>query len=90
MADVLGTVRRWIRRLGGEPEAEEVSASLKRLAEQQPVTIKLSADQISTLKDQWRSLDPSRPAAISFEVEGRQVADFKVASCAYWGDTCCA
>ena len=52
MADVLGRVRRWIRRLGGEPEAEEVSASLKRLAEQQPVTIKLSDAQVSALKEQ--------------------------------------
>jgi hypothetical protein len=90
MADLVGTVRRWFRQLGGEPSAEEVSSSLKRLAADQPVSIMLSDDQVDALKEQWRSLDPSRPAAITFKVEGRSVADFKVASCAYWGDTCCA
>jgi hypothetical protein len=34
-------------------------------------------------------MDPSQPAAITFEVDGQTLADFKVASCAYWGDTCC-
>ena len=90
MAELLDGVRKWLRGLGGEPGPAEVSASLKRYAEKQPVTIQLTAEQLEAMKEQWRGLDPASPAAITFEVEGKPVADFRVASCAYWGDTCCA
>jgi hypothetical protein len=87
---MLKNFRRLVRDLGGEPEPDEVSAYLKRYADEHPVTIKLSTDQLDYLKQQWQSLDPNSPAAITFEVEGKPVANFKVASCAYWGSTCCA
>jgi hypothetical protein len=90
MAGVVDTVRRWLRDLGGEPGPDEASATLKRYADRQPVNLRLTAEQLEALKEQWQGLDPTSPAAITFEVEGRKVADFKVASCAYWGDTCCA
>jgi hypothetical protein len=90
MADLFKSVRRILRDLGGEPEPDEVSAQLKKYADKQPVTITLSPEQLEYIKAQWQRLDPSKPAAITFEVEGKPFADFKVASCAYWGDTCCA
>ena len=90
MPDLLKGIRRLFRDLGGEPEPDEVSAHLKRYADQHPVTITLTPDQLDTLKEQWQRLDPRSPAAITFQVEGKPVADLKVASCAYWGDTCCA
>jgi len=44
---------------------------------------------MSALLAAW-SGDPERPAQITFVLRDRPVIQIPVASCAYWGDTCCA
>ena len=39
MASVVNSLRRWLREVAGEPGPDEASATLKRYAEQQPVTL---------------------------------------------------
>ncbi|PWT78026.1 MAG: hypothetical protein C5B58_15860 [Acidobacteria bacterium] len=77
--------------------AAAASAALKRYAAKQRVQIELTEDQMHALQRQLgldtpSPLDPRRPFNITFVVKGRSKAfsDFNVASCAYWGDTCCA
>lgn len=65
------------------------SRVVKQLAEQQRVEIKISSEQMQALRDQWIT-DPDRPAQLVFVVDGKEVGDFKVATCPYFGDTCCA
>lgn len=90
MPDVLSRLRSMLRKVAGDPSPAEVSSLLKQEAARQPVTIRLTDEQLDALRSQWAALDPSRPAAVTFEVDGRPVGDFRIASCAYWGDTCCA
>ncbi|MDP9351468.1 MAG: hypothetical protein M3P51_08010 [Chloroflexota bacterium] len=73
----------------GSISVDEATKVIKEYAAAQRVEIKLTEDQMQAILDQWQ-LDPSRPFELSFLIEGRESANLKVASCAYWGDTCCA
>ena len=77
--------------------AATASAALKKYAAKQEVKIELTYEQMTALRNQLRPdpdspLDPRSPFRIKFVVPGRPdpFADFHVASCAYWSDTCCA
>jgi hypothetical protein len=77
---------------GEEPDGDMLQASetVKRHASGNRVELEISADAFEALMQGWRKANPNRPAEISFVVEGREVGNFKVAACAYTGDTCCA
>jgi hypothetical protein len=77
--------------------AKAASAAVKRYAAKQRVQVELSEEQMQALRRQLGigtpgPLDPTQPFNITFVVKGQPKAftDMNVASCAYWGDTCCA
>jgi hypothetical protein len=68
---------------------EEASRVIKRAAANQKIELVLTEDQMSQLLQQWNG-DPSMPAQINFIVGNKPLIQLPVASCAYFGDTCCA
>lgn len=81
---------KWI----SEPEAvnlgiDGASKTIKELAKQQRIVINLSAEQMNTILRAWGALDNSRPAEITFHVEGEEAARLRVAAYGYFKDTCC-
>lgn len=66
------------------------SEVVKRHAKGNQVALDISQETLDSLLDSWRKGDPSRPAEITFVVEGREVGNLKIAACAYFHDTCCA
>lgn len=87
LALVIGAFLYWRSRQG--LSAAEASKIVKRHAEGQKVKISLSNDQMEAIQSQWLE-DPNRPAEITFIVEGNPVGEMKVATCPYFGTTCCA
>lgn len=81
------------RKVGGRlPESlsvDEASRIIKEQAESQKVQISLSEEQMEAIRQQWIK-DPNRPAQITFSVDDKAIGDMKVATCAYFGTTCCA
>lgn len=69
--------------------AYEASKIVKEEAEHQKVHINLSSEQMEAIRSQWIK-DPNRPAQIIFTVDDKTVGDMKVATCPYFGTTCCA
>lgn len=67
----------------------EAASVIKRAAEEQKIAIELTEEQMEALLAQW-SGDPQRPAQITFRLRNRAHIELPVASCAYWGSTCCA
>jgi hypothetical protein len=45
---------------------------------------------METILRQWQSADNSKPAELTFVVEGRDRVSLRVAAYAYYGDSCCA
>ncbi len=76
-------------RLPESISVEEASKIIKEQAESQKVQISLSEEQMEAIRQQWIK-DPSRPAQITFSVGDKNIGDIKVATCAYFGTTCCA
>ena len=68
---------------------QEASKIIKEEAVKQKVVIKLTDEQLQALLEQWKGKDPSAPAEISFEVEGREVSNVKIAGYSYHGNSCC-
>lgn len=68
---------------------EEASRVVKQLAEKQKIEVRITPEQMTAILDQWQ-FDPRHPAQITFTVDDRPVGELKVATCAYWSDTCCA
>lgn len=87
LAFVVGALFYWKSRQGIGPE--EASRIVKRHAEQQKVEVNITPQQMEAIRSQWIR-DPSRPAQITFYVEGKAVGEMKIATCPYWSDTCCA
>lgn len=89
----LMTVRIWTEasRMSdrGKEAQRELSTQLKRLAEQQPLKVELTEEQLEALRAVWDAGDPAAPAQITFMVQGRDVAEMAVAGYRYRGDTCC-
>ncbi len=73
----------------GSSQVEEASRVIKEHAGKQPIRVELSEDQLEAILSQWKRAEPGSPAEITFHVGERDVGNLKVASCAYWGDTCC-
>lgn len=69
--------------------SKEASEAIKKFAEDQPIQVELSEEQMEAIHDQWQTGDPYKPAEITFTVKDRPVAGLKVASYSYRGDTCC-
>jgi hypothetical protein len=69
--------------------SEEASRVIKRLAENQKVSIELTQDQLDALLKQWDDANPREPAQISFYVDRKELANLTVAGYRYRGDTCC-
>ena len=69
---------------------DNASLKIKELAANQKISVNISADQLEALQRQWDSWDNSKPAEITFLVDGKTEAKLKVAAYAYRGDTCCA
>ena len=65
------------------------SRIIKYYAAKQKVNIHISREQMTALLEQWKQ-NPQYPAEIKFYVDNKPVAEFSLASCAYFGDTCCA
>lgn len=68
---------------------EEASRLVKKWAAKQKVRIRLTDEQMGAILDQWKGLNPRMPAEITFYAGRRAVANLKVASYWYRGDTCC-
>lgn len=66
------------------------SEAVKKLAAKQKITVVLSEDVIEDIRSQWATLDPSRPAEITFVVGDDTRARLRVAAYGYFKDTCCA
>jgi len=72
-----------------EDAGQEASRVIKELAKDQKIVVKLSAEQMDALSAHWKDLDPKRPAEITFYVEEKAKAQFKVAAYSYSGSSCC-
>ncbi|HEX6683325.1 MAG TPA: hypothetical protein VF062_11045 [Candidatus Limnocylindrales bacterium] len=68
----------------------EASRVIKDHAARQKIELEVGDEAFTAMLAAWRKLNPQAPAEISFVREGKEVGNFKVASCAYWSDTCCA
>lgn len=69
---------------------DESAKMVKELAEDQKIKINLSPEQFEAITRGWKSYDFSKPAQITFVVEGKNEAGLKVAAYTYSGSTCCA
>jgi len=69
---------------------DESAKMIKELAEDQKVKINLSPEQYRAIEKGLESYDHSKPAQITFIVEGKNEAGLKVAAYTYSGSTCCA
>lgn len=69
---------------------DDASLKIKELAARQKISVNISADQFDALQKQWDSWDNSKPAEITFIIDGRVEAKLKVAAYAYRKTTCCA
>ena len=87
VALALGAFLYWKSRRSVGPD--EASKIVKHYAEQQKVEVRLTAEQMEAIREQWIK-DPNRPAQIIFFVDDGRVGDIKVASCPFFADTCCA
>jgi hypothetical protein len=74
----------------GKRGMDEGSQKVKALAEEQKVSIKLTAQQMEAIAQQWTKVDSSKPAKITFHVEGSDRAVLTVAAYTYVDTTCCA
>jgi hypothetical protein len=87
LALAVGAFFYWKSRQGIGPD--EASRIVKQYAEQQKVELNITPQQMEAIRSQWIR-DPSRPAQITFYVDGKAVGEMKIATCPYWSDTCCA
>jgi hypothetical protein len=69
---------------------DEASRIIKEHASKQQIKVEITEDQLQAMLRQWVDKSPGAPAQITFVVKDRTVADLHLASCSYWGDTCCA
>jgi hypothetical protein len=69
---------------------DEGSKLVNKLAKEQRISVELTPEQMEALLRQWSSADNTRPAELTFQVEGRDTTSLRVAAYAYFGDTCCA
>lgn len=69
---------------------DEASLKIKELAAKQKISVNITADQFEALQKQWDKWDNSKPAEITFIIDGRIEAKLKVAAYAYRKTTCCA
>jgi hypothetical protein len=68
---------------------DEGSKLVNRLAKEQQITIELTPEQMEAIVNQWRAADNTRPAELTFTVEGEPQASLRVAAYAYYHDDCC-
>jgi hypothetical protein len=69
---------------------DEGSKLVNKLAKDQKISIELTQEQMDGILRQWGAADNTRPAELTFRVEGREQTSLRVAAYAYWGDSCCA
>ncbi len=69
---------------------DESAKIVKELAEDQKIQIHLSPEQYQILEKGWGRYDNSKPAQITFVVDGKDEAQLKVAAYTYRKTTCCA
>lgn len=69
---------------------DDASLKIKELAANQKISVNISSEQLEALQSQWDSWDNTRPAEITFLVDGKTEAKLKVAAYAYRNTTCCA
>jgi hypothetical protein len=73
-----------------DDSGHEASKVIKELAAKQKIEVRLTAEQMDAISKHWGRLDPHRPAEITFFVDDKAKAQFKVAAYSYHGDSCCA
>jgi hypothetical protein len=69
---------------------DDGSKLVNRLAKDQKITVELTPEQMEVIIGQWRSADNTRPAELTFTVEGEPQTSLRVAAYAYYSDSCCA
>ncbi len=69
---------------------DEGSKMVNKLAKDQRISIELTPEQMDAILSQWRSADNTKPAELTFTVEGETQTSLRVAAYAYYGDSCCA
>ncbi len=69
---------------------DESAKIVKKLAQDQKISIQLTAEQYQILEQGWGNYDNSKPAQITFVVDGKKEAELKVAAYTYRSTTCCA
>lgn len=73
----------------GKGSYDEVTAAIKKEAEQQRIKISLTPEQLKEVLGQIGEIDPSRPAVMDLIVEDKPFGDLRMAGYWYAGDTCC-
>jgi hypothetical protein len=69
---------------------DDGSKLVNKLAKDQKIAIELTQEQMDAIMRQWRLADNTRPAELTFTVEGVDQTSLRVAAYAYYGDSCCA
>ena len=69
---------------------DESAKIVKDLAQDQKIEIQLTPEQYKVLEKGWNNYDNSKPAQITFVVNGKDEAELKVAAYTYRSSTCCA
>ncbi|MGH9877142.1 MAG: hypothetical protein ACREBU_03155 [Nitrososphaera sp.] len=69
--------------------AEEASKIVKRLAAKQKIRVRLTEEQLAAITNQWKGMNPKKPAEITFYIQNRGKVGLKVASQSYWNNSCC-
>jgi hypothetical protein len=69
---------------------DDGSKLVNKLAKDQKIAIELTQEQMDAIMRQWRLADNTRPAELTFTVEGVAQTSLRVAAYAYYGDNCCA
>ena len=69
---------------------DDGSKLVNKLAKDQKISIELTQEQMDAILSQWQSADNTKPAELTFTVEGRPRTSLRVAAYAYYGDSCCA
>ena len=69
---------------------DESAEMIKKLAEDQKNQVHLTTEQYEILEKGWNNYDNSKPAQITFVVNGKDAAELKVAAYTYRQTTCCA
>jgi hypothetical protein len=69
--------------------ADEASKVIKRFAAKQKISVRLTEEQLHAITDQWKGMNPKKPAEITFYIQDIGKVGLQVACQSYWNNSCC-